>query len=196
LTAILNLYSAVKNTILMYAKARFAVFIITLLIFVAAINRAGIIALSPASVFAEQGQKFIAILTGQNEVPPINTTATGNFEMELSADGKISNYVLNVANINKVTLAHIHEGEKGVNGPIIATLYKSANTNVTNNETIITKGTLSQGKIYSKLFEGPFAGKYISDLMSLISDGKAYVNVHTKQDRQGEIRGQLSNAAS
>ena len=101
--------------------------------------------------------------------------------MELSADGTISNYVLNVANIGDVTLAHIHQGEKGINGPIVVTLS-------------MTNGTLSQGKVYSKLFEGPLAGKYISDLMKIISDGKAYVDIHTKQNPQGEIRGQLSNS--
>jgi hypothetical protein len=163
---------------------------ITALTFVAAVNASGlIITLNTAPAFAAQEQKFTAKLTGQNEVPSKDTRAIGSFKMELSTDGTISNYVLNVTNISNVTLAHIHEGEKGINGPIIVTLYKSANPNGTSN------GTLSQGKVYSKLFEGPFAGKYISDLMKLINDGKAYVNVHTKQDPQGEIRGQLSNAA-
>jgi alcohol dehydrogenase (cytochrome c) len=169
----------------MYAKTTLVqVATIWALTFVAAINAAG---LSATPVFAVQGQKFTAKLTGQNEIPPKDTKATGSFEMELSADGTLSNYVLNVTNISDITLAHIHEGEKGVNGPIIVTLYKSANPTGTSN------GTLSQGKVYSKLFEGPFAGKYISDLMKLINDGKAYVNVYTKQNPQGEIRGQLSN---
>ena len=171
----------------MYAKTTL-VLAIGMLTFVAVINAAGPITLTP--VFAAQGQKFTAKLTGQDEVPPKDTKATGNFEMELSADGTISNYVLNVANIGDVTLAHIHQGEKGINGPIIVTLYKSANPSGTSN------GILSQGKVFSKLFEGPFAGKYITDLIKLISDGKAYVNVHTKQNPQGEIRGQLSNAVS
>jgi tetratricopeptide (TPR) repeat protein len=38
------------------------------------------------------------------------------------------------------------------------------------------------------------AGKYISDLMQLIRDGQVYVNVYTKQNPDGEIRGQLLNA--
>jgi len=162
----------------MYAKTTL-VLAIGMLTFVAVINAAGPITLTP--VFAAQGQKFTAKLTGQDEVPPKDTKATGNFEMELSADGTISNYVLNVANIGDVTLAHIHQGEKGINGPIVVTLS-------------MTNGTLSQGKVYSKLFEGPLAGKYISDLMKIISDGKAYVDIHTKQNPQGEIRGQLSNS--
>ncbi len=53
-------------------------------------------------------------------------------------------------------------------------------------------GILSRGKIYSNLFEGPLAGKYISDLIDLINQGGAYVNVHSKQNPHGEIRGQLS----
>src|SRR6188472_4429474 len=176
----------------LYAKTRFTMFIIITALTFAAIN-AVIISLSAAPVFAVQVSKFTAKLTGQNEVPPKDTKATGSFEIELSADGTVSNYVLNATNIRNVTLAHIHEGEKGVNGPIVMTLYnKSANANGTGNKTTRINGTLSQGKVYSKLFEGPFVGKYISDLMGLINDGKAYVNIHTKQNPQGEIRGQLS----
>jgi tetratricopeptide (TPR) repeat protein len=85
-----------------------------------------------------------------------------------------------------VTLVHIHQGEKGTDGPILVTLYKSANA------TGQINGTLSRGKIFSNQFEGPLAGRYISDLINLINEGKVYVNVHTKQNPQGEIRGQLS----
>jgi len=74
-----------------------------------------------------QGQRFTAQLTGQNELPPTNTGATGGFEMELSPDGTISNYLLDVTNMSQVISAHIHEGEKGINGPIVLTLYKSSN---------------------------------------------------------------------
>ncbi len=38
---------------------------------------------------------------------------------------------------------------------------------------------------------GPLAGKQVADLIRLIEDGKAYVNVHTHQNSNGEIRGQL-----
>jgi hypothetical protein len=142
-------------------------------------------AAAPAPAAAMHGQKFIAKLTGYNQVPPINTKASGNFEMELSPDGTISNYIINVTNISNVTLAHIHEGEKGINGPIIYTLYKSTNAKGEIN------GILSKGKVYSNLLEGPLAGKYISNLIDLINQGNAYVNVHTKQNPQGEIRGQV-----
>ncbi len=142
------------------------------------------------TAFAQQQQKFMAKLTGQDEVPAKNTKATGTFVSQLTPDGRVSNYVLNVTNINNVTLAHIHQGGKGTNGPIVVTLFKSANPIGQIN------GILSQGKIFSNQFEGPLAGKYISDLIKLINEGKIYVNVHTKQNPQGEIRGQLSNATS
>jgi hypothetical protein len=134
-----------------------------------------------------QGQRFTAQLTGQNEVPSTNTEATGDFEMELSPDGTISNYVLNVTKISNVKSVHIHEGEKGVNGPIVLTVYKSPNPQGEIN------GILSRGRIDSNLFEGLFVGKYNSDLINLIYEKGAYVNVNTKQNPDGEIRGQLVN---
>jgi hypothetical protein len=142
------------------------------------------------TAFAQQQQKFMAKLTGQDEVPAKNTKATGTFVLHLTPDGRLSNYVLNLTSINNVTLVHIHEGEKGTNGPIVVTLFKSTNPKGQIN------GTLSKAKIFSNQFEGPLAGKYISDLMKVINEGKVYVNVHTKQNPQGEIRGQLSNSTS
>jgi hypothetical protein len=146
--------------------------------------------------FAAQEQKFIAKLTGQNEVPPINTKATGNLEMELSPDGTVTHYVLSVTNISNVISAELHEGSNGKNGPIIETLYPfhphgiPVNPKSLINGTILN-GTLSEGKVYTDLLEGPFAGKHLSDLIVLINNGNAYVNINTKQHPLGEIRGQL-----
>jgi hypothetical protein len=134
--------------------------------------------------------KITAKLAAQEEVPPKNTKATGVFELELSADGRLSSYVLNVKNISNVILVHLHQGAKGRNGPIVVTLYKDTNPRGQ------ISGILSKGKVFSNQFEGPLAGKYISDLIKLINEGQVYINVFTKQNPEGEIRGQLSNASS
>jgi hypothetical protein len=64
------------------------------------------------TTFAQQQQKFMAKLTGQHEVPAKNTKATGIFELQLTANGRLSNYVLNLTNISNVTLVHMHQGAK------------------------------------------------------------------------------------
>ncbi len=99
-------------------------------------------------------------------------------------------YRIRVANINGVTMAHIHSGKTGKNGPIVVTLFKSATS------TGPINGLLSQGTITSTNLEGPLKGKTISDLVKLINDGKAYANVHTQQNPKGEIRGQISTFAT
>ena len=41
------------------------------------------------------------------------------------------------------------------------------------------------------MLEGPLAGKQLSDLSIAMSNGTIYVNVHTEQNPNGEIRGQI-----
>ena len=53
-------------------------------------------------------------------------------------------------------------------------------------------GPLTQGKFIAADLKGPLAGKTLSDLVNMIKNGDAYVNVHTTQNPEGEIRGQLS----
>lgn len=66
---------------------------------------------------------FRAILKGKNEVPPVKTIATGNTLFRLSSDGTRLKFRLVIRNINRVTQAHIHLGQRGQNGPIVAFLF-------------------------------------------------------------------------
>ncbi len=137
-----------------------------------------------ASVYAQkQGQFFDAKLTGKNEVPAKDTNATGIAEFTITGANSMS-YKVSVANMQKVTAAHIHKGKVGENGPIIVTLFKTGSPSAT------TNGTLSQGNITSAKLEGPLAGKQLSDLINLLNNREAYVNVHTQANPNGEIRGQ------
>lgn len=133
-------------------------------------------------------QTFRATLSGNEEVPPINTQATGSATFTVTTNENGMSYRIHVINIDKVTMAHIHSGKIGQNGPVVVTLFQSKATTTGP----IKNGILSQGTITSANLEGPLKGKQISDLVKLIKDGNAYANVHTKQNPKGEIRGQIS----
>ena len=53
-------------------------------------------------------------------------------------------------------------------------------------------GVLSSGTLTSSELTGPLVGKTIGNLLIIIRGGGAYVNVHTTQNRNGEVRGQIS----
>jgi CHRD domain len=159
---------------------------------IAAVSLALLIMLSASgslvtSSYAQGEQKFSAKMTGKEEVPPKDTKATGNAEFTLNADGKTMSYKVNVMNIDKVTMAHIHQGKVGENGPPVVWLFNS-----TSNPTGPKNGMLSQGSFTSSDLVGPLKGKQMSDLVKLINDGQAYANVHTQANPKGEIRGQIS----
>jgi hypothetical protein len=171
-------------------------FVATALIFATSVTIRPQPALAAASATVTTGgksttqQAFTATMTGSEEVPPKNTKATGTATFVSSTDGSSVSYKIRVANIKGVTMAHIHSGASGKNGPVVVTLFKSASP------TGAMNGLLSQGTITSTNLEGPLKGKTISDLIRLMNDGTAYANVHTQQNPKGEIRGQISTSAS
>jgi hypothetical protein len=147
----------------------------------------GASAVASASAGACNFEKFSATLTGNDEVPAKNSKATGIADFQFNTEKDALSYKLSAMDINKATMAHIHEGKPGTNGPIVVTLFKSANPSGSVN------GILSQGIITSDRLEGPLASKQITDLVKIINDGNAYVNIHTVQNPNGEIRGQISS---
>lgn len=132
-----------------------------------------------------------AHLSSDQEVAavPVVSDAQGEAIFRLNDDGTAIVYKLNVANIENVSMAHIHMGPAGQNGPVVVWLYPSAPPPL-----LIpgrTDGTLAEGVITESNLVGPLAGKTLADLLALLESGGAYVNVHTSQYPGGEIRGQV-----
>jgi CHRD domain len=152
----------------------------------------------PSSPTSSSDKIFSARLTGDKEVPPVDTDATARIRLIANSQQNALDYRLSVSNLNGVVSgAHIHRGSAGTNGPIVANLkiggtFASASAGDGGASTSTSTG----GTITSADLKGPLAGKKISDLISLIEDGQAYANVHTRQHPNGEIRGQLSSSSS
>lgn len=138
------------------------------------------------TVLGQSDEVFKARLSGTQEVPPNESPAGGSAWVKTSGD-KIE-YEVNVTDIDKANAAHIHMGESGKNGPVVLTLFKD-------NPTELKAGKLAEANLTASNLEGPLKGKSVSDLITAIKDGKAYVNVHSTDFPDGEIRGQL-NASS
>jgi CHRD domain len=134
---------------------------------------------STNSVYAQGPQEIVVNLSGSEEVPPVQTEATGVAEFMPGEDSVA--YSVNATNIQGVTAGHIHLGERGENGPIVVTLFQYDSPMDEVSET----GTITADKL-----EGPLAGKQLSDLGAAGANGTLYVNIHTEQNPEGEIRGQ------
>jgi len=79
------------------------------------------------------GKIFIAHLSGSEEVPPVQTTGTGQAFFKLSPDGSSLEYKLIVANIENVTQSHIHIAPAGTNGAVVTFLFGNVPGGVTVN---------------------------------------------------------------
>jgi CHRD domain len=139
---------------------------------------------SISNIFAE-GNIFSTPLTGMEEVPPVNTNSTGIALFELVKDN--INFKVNVTNLDNIKEAHIHTGEFGQNGEVIVSLYKPATP------MDVVNGSLVEGKINAVDLQGALKGKTVNDLVQLMNNTKTYVNIHTEQYPNGEIRGQITS---
>ena len=108
------------------------------------------------------------ILSGDQEVPSVKTMASATSTIAVTSDMGVTGAV-NTSGIEG-TMAHIHQGAAGANGPIVVTL-----TNSAPNTWSVPTGT--------KLTVAQYAG---------FQHGELYVNVHSAAHPAGEIRLQLS----
>jgi hypothetical protein len=132
---------------------------------------------------------FRAQLTGDQEVPPVETQARGQAVFQLSRDGQQLSFRVIVSQLHNVTMGHIHLAPAGVNGPVVVWLYPSGPPPV-----LIpgpTNGVLATGVITADDLVGPLAGATMADLVEYLESEGAYVNLHTEQFPAGEIRGQI-----
>lgn len=136
----------------------------------------GAVALLTACSTAPPSYK--TVLTGEKEVPPVNTAASGLSDISVrtgrcpsAASASECNMLVGTVQTTGIvsTAAHIHQGKAGENGPVIIPLVKT-----TNDVWTVPLGTaLTQAQ-----YEAFLAGNL-------------YVNVHSDAYKAGEIRAQL-----
>ncbi len=128
---------------------------------------------------------LVANLQGENEVPPggPNGTVVGDPDgrgkvMVFGIDGDPTTlcYVLTVEGIGAATGAHIHEGGRRENGPIVANLAAPGDGTAADCLTEGETGKFPTGESVQEILANP---------------GDYYVNVHNTEFPGGAIRGQL-----
>ena len=139
-----------------------------------------------------------ARLTGEQEVPAqVLTKANGQAHFTISQDESQVEFRVNVANIENVVAAHIYLGGPGENGTIVATLYGPVSPGGGKKTGVLSTGTITAANLV-----GSLAGRPMSELISAMRAGNAYVNVLTDDGQgapnekpgdlsTGEIRGQI-----
>lgn len=129
---------------------------------------------------------FFANLSGIEEVPPNDSNATGIAVFLFNNDSSQVSYLVNTTGFEKISQSHIHNGSTGINGEAVAHLSDEKSTSGKNNSTI-----LFEDEIENDDLRGPLDGNQTEDLVAHMSNGSAYVNIHTDEYKNGAIRGQI-----
>ena len=106
-------------------------------------------------------------LSPAEEVPPAQSSGSGSGSIRVAEDGSVSGSVTTTGVAG--TMAHIHQGAKGQNGPVIIPLTKNGDT-----------------------YTVPASAKLNASQMQAYKAGNLYVNVHSNTYKGGEVRGQLT----
>ncbi|MGE5469666.1 MAG: CHRD domain-containing protein [Bacteroidota bacterium] len=130
----------------------------------------GLLILAALPAFAQHSMSIS--LSGAAEVPPVSGTGAGTGLFTVKPDHSISGNI-KVSGFSP-SVAHIHEGAVGKNGPPIITLNKTASDN----------------------FDVPAATRLTDAQYASYQAGMLYVNVHSNQHPDGEIRGQLNSSTN
>jgi hypothetical protein len=115
---------------------------------------------------------FTATLTGANERPtPVTTTARAT--AVITVLGNLVSWKVDITSaIDSVTIGHIHKGVADSAGSVILNLSPTPTG-------MGFTGTVAVG-----------SATVVDSVLTLMRAGRAYVNIHTKVNPGGEIRGQ------
>jgi hypothetical protein len=159
-----------------------------------------------AIVFADGGLRRIReFLTGFEEVPVVSTVADGEFHARISNDETQIQWELSYSDLESaVQQAHIHLGQKDVNGGITVFFCTNlgngpAGTQPCPPSPATISGTITAADVSPPIpatlaarNQGLNTGE-LDELIRAIRAGKTYVNVHTTDRPGGEIRSQINH---
>lgn len=128
-------------------------------------------------------------LTGFQAVPSILTNGTGTFSAKLGTSSLT--FTLTYSNLSgPATAAHIHFGQRRVNAVAVFFCGSPKPACPAGTSGTLT-GTVTGADVVSVPAQGVTAGSF-ADLVRILQSGDGYVNVHTANFPDGEIRAQIS----
>lgn len=140
---------------------------------------------------SEGTKTFETELTGEAEVPPVETDASGHATFHADPDRGEVHYEVYVEGICNVTQGHIHLGKEGENGDVIAWLYPEDEQEPKLIEGP-SDGVLAEGTLTEDDLIGPLEGESVDAAAQTMKEEGVYVNIHTEAYPDGEIRGQIA----
>jgi CHRD domain len=166
---------------------------------VAAVAIVSIASVVATTAVAGGGREISEELEGFQEVPAVSTEADGKFKAKVHGDE--IRWELRYEDLEgDVTQAHIHFGQRDVNGGI--SVWLCGNPDPANNvnpppgtqlcppDPAKISGTATEDDVVGPAGQGISAGEF-DELLDAIREGVTYANVHSSMFRGGEIRGQL-----
>lgn len=134
------------------------------------------------SVFAaHEGKEFMAQLTPDQEPMEVESNAKGDAHIQFSEDGMSLEFTVNAQGLENTMAGHFHSGAPGVNGPVEVMLFE-------NGEPMDYNGEVATGTVTEEDLVGDMNWEEFTKAMV---EGNIYVNLHTEQYPDGEIRGQV-----
>jgi hypothetical protein len=117
---------------------------------------------------------YEVVLSGTQQVPRNTSTQTATAIIEVDEDDKIFRVNMDISEINGFAAAHLHEGGLGQNGAVIYAITESS-------------GSAYGGSETNNAELAPITVAIIDSLKA----GNVYVNLHTADFADGEIRAQV-----
>jgi hypothetical protein len=150
-----------------------------------------VVALSASALANGDGNhSFGARLRGYEETPAINSAGTGQFSASVNSSGTTITYRLSYSGLSgPAAVAHIHFGQRGVAGGVVAFLCGGGNKPACPASGTVT-GTIVSSDIIAVPAQGIAPGD-LAGVLKAMRAGLTYANVHTANFPNGEIRGQI-----
>jgi len=142
-------------------------------------------------------KRIRASLSGYQEVPAVSTSGHGEFRGKIDASDTELSYELEYADMEgTVTQAHIHFGQRSVNGGISIFLCSNLGNGPAGTPACPVSGMVSRTVTASDVV-GPngqgIAPTEFAEILEAIRSDVAYANVHSTTWTGGEIRGQIND---
>lgn len=127
-------------------------------------------------------ERYVLALSGANERPnPVVTSASGSSVLTVLNKDSVE-FLIYISGADSITASHFHAGDANVAGPVMVFTFGGPTTGKVD-------GAWRFGHITR---QSTFSGAFTFDsLLTRMRAGTTYLNVHTRKNGGGELRGQV-----